>query len=191
MKHKSMHHRIIGHAIVSADGFIADTEGRMPKPLMIDADWQRFQAELNLSAVTLLGRLGHEAHPNFKMRRRLVLTSGVNGLRKGDDAPGRVDFLNPNDISLNDALDQLFPTGARVAVVGGTKVFDHVIETIGFDVFDLVVAKAVMLGAGNPCFSKQGDLGPRDFLLKHNYQEQPAEMLDEKKNVILIPFHKP
>ena len=40
---------IIGHAIISADGFIADTEGRMPKPLMIDADWQRFQAELDAS----------------------------------------------------------------------------------------------------------------------------------------------
>ena len=186
-----MLHTIIGHAIISADGFIADTEGRMPKPLMIDADWQRFQAELDASDVTLLGRLGHEAHPNFKLRRRLVLTSGVDGLIEGDQAHGRVDYLNPSDISLNDALNLLFPNNARVAVVGGTQVFDHVIDTIGFDVFDLVVAKAVMLGAGKPCFSKQGDLGPRDFLLKHNYQEQVAEMLDAARNVVLLPFRKP
>ena len=186
-----MHHNIIGHAIVSADGFIADTEGRMPKPLMIDADWQRFQAELDASDVTLLGRLGHEAHPNFKLRRRLVLTSGVTGLRKGDEIPGRVDFLNPQSFSLKTALDELFPNIARVAVVGGTRVFDHVIDTIGFDVFDLVVANAVMLGAGNPCFSKQGDNGPREFLIKNSYYEQPAEMLDVECDVVLLPFRKP
>lgn len=183
----SLRHRIIGHAIVSADGFIADSEGRMPKPLMIDADWQRFQAELDASDVTLLGRLGHEAHPNVKLRRRLVLTSGVAGLQEGEDIKGRVDFLNPNAMPLEKALDHLFLKGARVAVVGGTKVFDHVLETTGFDVFDLVVANDVLLGAGNPCFSKQkGD--PRRFLTANDYREQAQEVLDRERNVTLWPF---
>ena len=184
-----MPHIIIGHAIVSADGFIADSEGRMPKPLMIDADWQRFQAELDASDVTLLGRLGHEAHPNFKLRRRLVLTSGVDGLQAGEDINGRVDYLNPAGISLKDALDQLFPDGARVAVVGGTRVFDHVIETIGFDVFDLVVANDVMLGAGNLCFTHQGR-SPRVFLTHQGYTEQRFEILDSAQNVMFYPFLK-
>ena len=184
-----MQHTIIGHAIVSTDGFIADAQGHMPKPLMIEADWVRFQAELDASDVTLLGRLGHEAHPNFKLRRRLVLTSGVDGLRMGEDVKGRIDFLNPAVMSLQGALDQLFPNGARVAVVGGTKVFDHVLETIGFDVFDLVVANEVMLGAGNLCFSKQAK-SPRRFLSNQGYCEHPPELLDAARNVTLHPFHK-
>lgn len=161
----------------------------MPKPLMIDADWQRFQAELDASDVTLLGRLGHEAHPNFKLRRRLVLTSGVSSLAEGYEVNGRVDFLNPAGLSLNDALDHLFPNGARVAVVGGTKVFDHVLETIGFDVFDLVVANEVFLGAGNVCFTEQG-ASPNRYLSDHCYSEQQFEMLDTERNVSLHPFVK-
>ena len=184
-----MQHTIIGHAIVSADGFIADDQGRMPKPLMIKADWDRFQAELDASDVTLLGRLGHEAHPNFKLRRRLVLTSGVEGLQTGEDVKGRVDFLNPAGLSLKQALDHLFPHGARVAVVGGTKVFDHVLETIGLDVFDLVVANDVRLGAGNPCFTEQYT-NPRQFLNNHGYREQAAELLDEERNVVLHAFSR-
>ena len=184
-----MLHKIIGHAIVSADGFIADHEGRMPKPLMIEADWDRFQAELDASDVTLLGRLGHEAHPNFKLRRRLVLTSGVEGLQQGEEVKGRVDFLNPVVMTLQTALNQLFPNGARVAVVGGTKVFDHVIETIGFDVFDLVVANEVMLETGNPCFTEQ-DTSPRRFLNNHGYREQVPEILDAARNVVLYQFHQ-
>jgi dihydrofolate reductase len=182
-------HQIIGHAIVSADGFIADSEGRMPKPLMIEADWDRFQAELDASDVTLLGRLGHEAHPNFKLRRRLVLTSGVDGLRTGENVKGRVDFLNPAGLSLKQALDHLFLSGTRIAVVGGTKVFDHVLSTTGFDVFDLVVANEVMLGAGNSCFTKQ-ITSPRQFLKNQGYREQPPEMLDVARNVTLHSFVK-
>jgi hypothetical protein len=182
-------HFIVGHAIVSADGFIADVEGKMPKPLMIKADWDRFQAELDASDVTLLGRLGHEAHPNFKLRRRLVLTSSVEGLLEGEDVKGRVDFLNPSGLSLRNALDHLFPNGARVAVVGGTKVFDHVLSTIGFDVFDLVVANEVQLGAGNPCFSNQGT-SPQEFLNANGYHQQTPEMLDAERDVVLIAFHK-
>ncbi|MGL4404952.1 MAG: hypothetical protein ACRCT6_04270 [Notoacmeibacter sp.] len=185
----SLRYAVIGHAIVSADGYIADEQGRMPKQLMIDADWQRFQADLDASDVTLLGRLGHEAHPNFKLRRRLVLTSGVDGLVEGVDAKGRVDFLNPAGQSLKQTLDHLFPIGARVAVVGGTKVFDHVLETTGFDVFDLVVANEVLLGAGNPCFSNQGK-SPRRFLMANGYHEQKSEMLDQERKVVLHAFYK-
>ena len=40
---------IIGHAIVSADGMIADRNRRMPAALRNDADWRRFQAALDRS----------------------------------------------------------------------------------------------------------------------------------------------
>jgi dihydrofolate reductase len=179
-----MRHRLIGHAIVSADGYIADENGRMPKPLMIDSDWQRFQADLDASDATLIGRLGHEAHPNAKGRHRIVLTGGVSGLVEGVPGPGRVDRLNPADVSLADALDTLFPAathpaGARIAVVGGMAVFDHVLATTGYVVFDLVTVERVQLGEGRPCFSGQGARGPAAHLAANGYEAGPAEWLED------------
>jgi len=52
------HWPIVGFAIVSADDRIADAGGAMPDALRNEADWQRFQAELDASALTVLGRLG-------------------------------------------------------------------------------------------------------------------------------------
>ena len=72
---------IIGHAIVSADGAIADRQRRMPPELRNDNDWTRFQAALDASVLVVLGRLGHEAHPN-PGRRRLVVTGAARGLEK-------------------------------------------------------------------------------------------------------------
>lgn len=183
-----MRHSLIGHAIVSADGFIADTDGRMPQALMIEADWLRFQAELDAATLTLLGRLGHEAHPNVKARRRLVATTSVANLTPGAPGPGRVDLFNPEAIALEAVLDRLFPepASARVGVVGGTRVFDLVLETCGFARFDLVVARAVTLGAGRPCFSAQTDsLGPQAILKRRGYRLHGTEMLDAARDVIL------
>ena len=41
-----------------------------------------FQAELDRAALTVLGRLGHEANPNPKNRLRMVLSSSVRGLER-------------------------------------------------------------------------------------------------------------
>ena len=41
---------IVGHAIVSADGMIADRHHRTPPELRNDADWRRFQAALDAAA---------------------------------------------------------------------------------------------------------------------------------------------
>ena len=50
---------IIGHAVVSADGRIADRHRQMPAILRNDKDWLRFQAALDRAALVVLGRLGH------------------------------------------------------------------------------------------------------------------------------------
>jgi hypothetical protein len=55
---------IHGHAIVSDDDKIADAHGRMPAALRNEADWRRFQDELDRAAAVLLGRRGHFAHPD-------------------------------------------------------------------------------------------------------------------------------
>ena len=72
---------IHGYAIVSDNDCIADASGHTPDVLRNDADWAYFQAELNKSAVTVLGRLGHEANPNPKGRLRMVLSSSSTGLK--------------------------------------------------------------------------------------------------------------
>ena len=112
--------RIEGHAIVSADGRIADADGNPSPELRNDADWARFQAALDAAAVVALGRLGHDAHPNLNRRNRLVLSSGADGIERRDDAW----WWNPAAVPLADALAAAAPGGGIVAVPGGRRVFD-------------------------------------------------------------------
>ena len=103
-----------GYAIVSDDDRIADAEGRMPEILRNDADWAYFQAGLDASAVTVLGRLGHEANPNPRGRPRLVVSSSSQGLeRRGDGW-----WWNPQALAWPEVLRQVLPRGGRVAVPG-------------------------------------------------------------------------
>ena len=89
-----------GHAIVSADDRIADASGLTPPSLRIAADWDRFQAALDRSVVTVVGRLGHEANPNRRGRNRLVLSSHADGVERRPDAW----WWNPAAAPLADAL---------------------------------------------------------------------------------------
>ena len=140
---------IVGHAIVSADGRIADREHRMPPSLRSDADWRRFQAALDASALVVLGRRGHEAHPN-PGRRRLVATSRADGLEP-DPRDGRATLWNPAAVGFTEACDRLGIEAGTVAVTGGTEVFDLFLEL--YTRFDLVTAEAVEIPDGVPCFS--------------------------------------
>ena len=140
---------IIGHAIVSADGMIADRAHRMPDALRNDADWRRFQAELDGAALVVLGRLGHEAHPN-PGRRRLVVTSRTATLAP-DPADPKAMLWNPAALPLEDVLDRLGIADGALAITGGTRVFDLFLPR--FTRFDLVVAEAVTIPDGIPCFS--------------------------------------
>ncbi len=137
---------IIGHAIVSADGRIADRQRRMPPALRNDKDWTRFQAALDASVLVVLGRLGHEAHPN-PGRRRLVVSGNVEGLRASDG----VMRWNPADVDFAGVLERLGIADGAVAVTGGQAVFDLFLPL--FTRFDLVTVAAVTIPDGVPCFS--------------------------------------
>ena len=140
---------IAGHAIVSADGMIADRDRRMPAALRNDKDWQRFQAALDASVLVVLGRLGHEAHPN-PGRKRLVVTSRIAWLER-DPADGNAMLWNPEGISFSRVLTGLGITDGTVAVTGGQRVFDLFLP--GFTQFDLVEVAGVRIPDGVPCFS--------------------------------------
>src|SRR5580698_5048812 len=123
---------IHGYAIVSDDDRIADSSGRTPESLRNDADWLYFQDELDRADIVALGRLGHEANPNFKERRRLVLSSAAHGLE------GRVDawWWNPAETSWAQVAARLLPNGGRVAVPGGQAVLE-LFMAVGYDSFHL------------------------------------------------------
>lgn len=140
---------IHGYAIVSDNDCIADASGQMPAALRNEADWATFQAELSRSALTVLGRLGHEAHPNPKKRLRLVLSSSSAGLERRTDAW----WWNPARLAWAEAIRAVLPEGGRVAVPGGRQVFDLFLG-IGYDAFHLTRAEGILVPDGIPVFSE-------------------------------------
>jgi hypothetical protein len=141
-----MHH-LIGHAIVSADDCIADATGRIPAALHNEEDWVLFQAALDQSALTLIGRTSHEMVPNQRRRRRLIVSSNAVGLERRTDGF----WLNPVVIPLEEALNQLLPDGGDVAVVGGQGVFD-LVGASRFAAFHLARARRLRLPGGRGLF---------------------------------------
>ncbi len=140
-------HRLIGHAIVSADDRIADSDGRHPEALHNEADWALFQAALDRAALMLIGRASHEATTNRKKRKRLIVSSGASGLEPRADGL----WLNPADLALGEALDRVLPEGGDVAVVGGQGVFE-LAGAAGFSAFHLARARRVRLPGGRGLF---------------------------------------
>ena len=67
-----------GHALVSADGMIADADSHMPPSLRVDADWAQFQAALERSVIVASGARATRPTPT-RPRRRLVLTRAGRG----------------------------------------------------------------------------------------------------------------
>lgn len=162
---------IIGHAIVSADGMIADRQHMMPLALKNDADWRRFQAALNDAALVVVGRLGHEAHPN-PGRKRLVVTSRVAWLER-DPADDNAMLWNPVGIGLTRVLAGLGLTEGTIAVTGGTRVFDLFLPL--FTQFDLVEVTGVTIPDGVPCFT---DGPPAAMLARAGMVAGTPEALD-------------
>lgn len=176
-----------GHAIVSADDCIAGPDGLTPQSLRNEADWSRFQAALDAAAVTILGRLGHEANPNRKRRNRLVLSTSVRGVIRQDDAW----WWNPADVPIAEALDRAAPEGGVAAVPGGRQVFDMFLE-IGFNAFHLARAETVTIGRGVPIFSAVSDgRSAVSVLSGYHLVPGPTEILDPDADVSLTVWRRP
>jgi len=173
--------RFHGHAIVSADDRIADASGATPPSLRNEADWTRFQAALDASALTVLGRLGHEANPNRKRRNRLVLSSSASGVERRGDAW----WWNPAGASLAEAMQAAAPEGGIVAVPGGRRVFDLFLA-LGYDAFDLARAETVLIPDGTPVFSAvRSGVGAEAVLAAHGLAPVERTLLDPAARVSL------
>ncbi|MBA1157688.1 hypothetical protein [Microvirga mediterraneensis] len=165
---------IHGYAIVSDDDRIADASGRTPDVLRNDADWAYFQDELNQSAVTVLGRLGHEANPNPKGRLRMILSSSSPGLERRPDGW----WWNPEALAWDQAIRTVLPGGGRVAVPGGRRVFDLFLA-VGYDAFHLTRAEGTSIPDGVPVFSgcREG-VSAENVLAEQRLKPEPRRILD-------------
>jgi hypothetical protein len=148
-------------AIVSDDDAIADAQGRFPDVLKNDADWAYFQAALDRTDLVLLGRRSHEASPNVRQRRRLILTRSVGALEVRDDGI----WWNPAGLPLGEVLDRLLPKGGQVGVPGGQHVFD-LVGAARFTTFHLARAHGRLLPRGRRLFSACEQGIPAERLLE-------------------------
>lgn len=177
---------IHGYAIVSDNDRIADAAGQTPGVLRNDADWAYFQAELNTSAVTVLGRLGHETNPNPKGRLRVILSSSSSGLERRSDGW----WWNPQKLSWNEAIATILPNGGKVAVPGGRQVFDLFLN-IGYDAFHLTRAEGTFVPDGVAVFSGCEDGTSAEAVLAGSGLEpDPRQVLDPALPVTLTVWRK-
>jgi hypothetical protein len=161
--------RIIeGHAIVSADGMIADGAGDYPAALRNEADWALYQAALDRAAVVVLGRRGHERHAN-PGRRRLVITRRVE--RLGEDSNDhRATYWNPAGMMLVNALDEIGVTEGVVAISG---IFDLFVRD--YDRYILSECHGLLVPGGTPCFAAGH---PRTVLANAGLRPAGVDLID-------------
>jgi dihydrofolate reductase len=174
---------IVGHAIVSADGMIADAAGEMPAALRNEADWEAFQSALDCAALVVLGRRGHARHPN-PGRRRLVLTRTVPALQPDADDPLAL-LWNPLGMPLAHVLDALDIADGALAVTGGTGVFDHFLGR--YDRFDLSEVHDLVLPGGRSCF---GAGHPRTVLAAAGLVPGPSLLIDAAAGVTTTTWQR-
>jgi len=139
---------IHGYAIVTDDDKIAGPDGATPPCLRNAADWTYFQGELDKADLVALGRFAHDANPNLKGRRRLVLSRAAVGLERRRDAF----WWNPAGIAWRDVASELLPSGGRVAVPGGQGAFDLFLG-FGYRAFHLTRCHGTTAPGGRALFS--------------------------------------
>jgi len=164
---------IEGHAIVSADGMIADRAGEYPPQLLNDADWAQYQRALDRAALVVTGRRGHERHPN-PGRNRLVLTRSVERLT-ADPNDKRAVLWNPAALSLHEVIAELGVSDGIVAITG---VFDMFVSD--YTSFLLSESNLLLLGDATPCFSFGH---PRTILAHAGLKPVTCEVIDAKAMV--------
>jgi len=141
-----------GYAIVSADGMIADADGRMPSALQNPADQRFFSEALDRAAVLVHGRHSHEGHANSPRRRRVVLTRRAAAIAPDPEAPHSV-LWNPAGAPFSAACEALGIAGGTAAILGGPGVFALFLG-LGYERFLLSRAAEARLPGGLPIFGR-------------------------------------
>jgi dihydrofolate reductase len=178
--------RIVGYAIVSIDGMIADRSGQMPDALKIDADQRQFDAALDSVEAVVHGRHSDENQVNSPRRRRLILTRRIAALVPDPQNPN-ARLWNPAGASFAEACRALGVESGTVAIIGGTEVFGLFLAT-GYDAFNLSRANRVRLPGGRPVFPQVPARTPDEVLASHGLKPGPEQVLDARVDATLTTW---
>jgi dihydrofolate reductase len=154
--------RVLGYAIISRDGMIADADGLMLDSLIVEADQIFFRTSLTQAQVVIHGRNSFEGGLDVPGRHRVIVTRTVNAIT----AIGATPYIlrwNPLGAAFADVLRVLEMTQGDIAVIGGTDVFDLFLH-IGYDAFYLTTSGCACLPGGRPLFRGVPAMSPRQIL---------------------------
>ncbi len=173
-----------GYAIVSRDDRIADASGLMPDSLRNEADWTYFQTELDRADWVLIGRASHEAAPNVKRRRRIIVSRSARGLEERADGW----WWRPETVGFAEVAARLTPQGGRLAAPGGQGVFELFLR-LGYAAFHLARAEGATLPGGRGIFAGTESGEPADAALQRaGLAPGPTRWLDEAARVSLTVY---
>lgn len=169
--------KVVGYAIVSREGMIANADGSFPEGIKIDADQKFFHGSLRRASAIANGKHSNEGGPDSFARPRLILTRKIASLAPHSRNPKAL-LWNPKGASLEEAWKRLGAPGDVLAVVGGTEVFGLFLE-LGYDDFFLSRADA-SVPYGRPVFP--GGLTPEKALKRGGMTLKETHVLDQASN---------
>jgi dihydrofolate reductase len=179
--------QIVGYAIVSADGMLADATGIMPETLKFDADQHFFAAALDHVDLIVHGRNSFEDQPRSDRRRRLIVTRQTAAL--APDPGNRLAMLwNPAGAPFADACAAAGVTTGTAAIIGGGEVFGMFLER--YAAFWLSQAHRVRLPGGVPVFPGVPARSPQALLAAHGLHETARQVLDADNDVTLTAWRR-
>ena len=179
--------RVVGYAIISADGMIADAAGLMPPDIINAADQRFFAEQLDGVDIVVHGQNSQEHQQNSPDRKRLVLTRRIARLAPHPDNP-KARLWNPSGATLAEACEALGVRHGVVAVIGGTEVFGHFLPR--YDAFYLTRAARARLPGGQPVFPGIPPSSPEELLRSHGLHPGPDRMLDRAAAVSVCAWRR-
>ena len=181
-----MTYRLIGYAIVSEDGMLADASGAIPPSLIVKADQDFFMRGLDEAAAVIHGRNSAE-RPTAPTRRRLIATRRIKALAPISGAPNILHW-NPQGADVEEALRRLGVASGEIAIVGGTDIFGLFLPR--YDVFHLTRANRVKLPGGPPVFPGVPEQAPEALLAAAGLTSGEPQLLDAAREVSVITWRR-
>ena len=172
-----------GYAIVSRDGMLADATGVMPETLKFDGDQRFFDKALDTVDLIVHGRNSFEDQPNSYNRKRVIATRQVDRPII-DHANPKAVLWNPARAPIEDAGAVLGITAGRVAIIGGTDIFDMFLDR--YVDFYLSQAPHLALPGGVPVFHGIPARHPDDILSQHGLVPTETRVLDAAHDVNVV-----
>lgn len=174
-----------GYAIVSGDGMLADATGVMPDSLKFDADQRFFDSALDTVDLIVHGRNSFEDQPNSKNRKRVIATRKVERPVADPSNPKAV-LWNPAQAPIEDAAALIGVTAGRVAIIGGTDIFDMFLDR--YAMFYLSQAPRLTFPGGVPVFLDVPARHPDQILTQHGLVPTDTRVLDAANNVSVVTW---